>query len=69
MPLINLIIIYLKRKHGVPLHNFFEKWTNGTSYLKLVYMSMKKKSFAGLQFELFFSLIFLLFLSGKKKIL
>ena len=35
MPLINLMVIYLKRKHGVPLHNFFEKLTSGTSYLKM----------------------------------
>ena len=35
MPLINLIVIYLKRKYGVPLHNFFENWTRGTSYLNV----------------------------------
>ena len=34
MSLINLIVIYLQRKYGVALHNFFEKWTRGTSHLK-----------------------------------
>ena len=34
MPLTNLMVIYLQRKYGVPLHNFFEKWTSGISYLK-----------------------------------
>ena len=34
MPLINLMVIYLQRKYGVPLHNFFEKWSSGISYLK-----------------------------------
>ena len=33
MPLINLMVIYLQRKYGVPLHNFFEKWSSGISYL------------------------------------
>ena len=32
---INLIVIYLYRKYGVPLDNLFEKWTRGTNYLKL----------------------------------
>ena len=35
MPLLNLIVNYLCRKYGVPLHNFFENWTRGTSHLKL----------------------------------
>ena len=37
MHLINLIVNYLYRKYGVPLHNFFENWTRGTkctSHLK-----------------------------------
>ena len=34
MPLTNQMVISLKRKYGVPLHNFFEKWTSGISYLK-----------------------------------
>ena len=33
MHLINLMVIYLQRKYGVPLHNFFEKWSSGISYL------------------------------------
>ena len=33
MHLINLIINSLYRKYGVPLHNFFENWTRGTSQL------------------------------------
>ena len=33
MHLINLIVKYLYRKYGVPLHNFFENWTRGTSHL------------------------------------
>ena len=36
MHLINLIVKYLYRKYGVPLHNFFfENWTRGTSHLKV----------------------------------
>ena len=31
----NLIVNYLKRKYGVPLHNFFKNWTRGTSHLKV----------------------------------
>ena len=37
MPLINLIVIYLKRKYGVPLHNFIAKWTRCLSYLNVVH--------------------------------
>ena len=33
MHLINLIVNYLHRKYGVPLHNFFENWTRGISHL------------------------------------
>ena len=35
MPLINLSVIYLLRKYGVPFDNYFEKWTRGTSYLNI----------------------------------
>ena len=36
MPLINLIVIYLQIKYGVPLHIFFfEKWTGGTSFKRI----------------------------------
>ena len=34
MILIYLIVNYLYRKHGVPLHNFFENLTRGISHLK-----------------------------------
>ena len=34
MLLINLMVNLLYRKYGVPLHNFFENWTRGISYLK-----------------------------------
>ena len=34
MHLINLIVNYLYRNYGVPLHNFFENWTRGTSHRK-----------------------------------
>ena len=34
MFLINLMVNLLYRKYGVPLHNFFENWTRGISYLK-----------------------------------
>ena len=34
MLLIYLIVNYLYRKYGVPLHNFFENWTRGISHLK-----------------------------------
>ena len=34
MHLINLIVTYLYRKYGAPLHNFFENWTRGRSHLK-----------------------------------
>ena len=35
MHYINLIVNYLKRKYGAPLHIFFFKnWTRGTSHLK-----------------------------------
>ena len=34
MHLINVIVNYLYRKYGVPLNNFFENWTIGTSHLK-----------------------------------
>ena len=34
MLLIYLIVNYLYRKYGVPLHNFFENWTSGISHLK-----------------------------------
>ena len=37
MPLTNLMVIYLQRKYGVPLHNFFEKSTSGISYLNDVF--------------------------------
>ena len=37
MHLINLIVNYLYRKYGVPLHNFFENWTRGTSHLNECY--------------------------------
>ena len=33
---INLIVNYLYRKYGVPLHNVFEKWTRGISNLKIL---------------------------------
>ena len=33
MLLINLMVNLLYRKYGVPLHNFFENWTRGISYL------------------------------------
>ena len=33
---IYLIVTYLYRKYGVPLHNFFENWTRGISHLKLL---------------------------------
>ena len=36
MLLINLIVIYLYRKYGVPLHNFFENWNRGISHLKYI---------------------------------
>ena len=35
MLLIYLIVNYLYRKYGVPLHNFFENWTRGISHLKV----------------------------------
>ena len=35
MLLIYLIVNYLYRKYGVPLHNFFENLTRGISHLKL----------------------------------
>ena len=35
MHLINLIVIYLYKKYGVPLHNFFENWTRGISHLNI----------------------------------
>ena len=35
MLLIYLIVNYLYRKYGVPLHIFFENWTRGISHLKL----------------------------------
>ena len=35
MLLINLIVNYLYRKYGVPLHNFFENWSRGTSHLRV----------------------------------
>ena len=35
MLLINLMVNLLYRKYGVPLHNFFENWTRGISYLKI----------------------------------
>ena len=35
MLLIHLIVNYLYRKYGVPLHNFFENWTRGISHLKI----------------------------------
>ena len=34
MLLIYLIVNYLCRKYGVPLHNFSENWTSGISHLK-----------------------------------
>ena len=34
MYLINLIVINLYRKYGVPLHIFLRNWTRGTSHLK-----------------------------------
>ena len=34
MLLIYLIVNYLYRKYGVPLHNFFENWIRGISHLK-----------------------------------
>ena len=34
MLLIYLIVNYLYRKYGVPLHNFFKNWTRGISHLK-----------------------------------
>ena len=34
MTLINMMVIYLLIEYGVPLHNFFEKWRRGISYLK-----------------------------------
>ena len=34
MLLIYLIVNYLYRKYGVPLHNFSENWTSGISHLK-----------------------------------
>ena len=37
MHLINLIVNYLYRKYGVPLHNFFENWTRGTSHLNAIF--------------------------------
>ena len=33
MHLINLILNYLYRKYGLPLHNIFENETKGTSHL------------------------------------
>ena len=42
MPLINLMVIYLQRKYGVPLHNFFEKWSSGISYLKGIHRIQQK---------------------------
>ena len=40
MHLINLIVNYLYRKYGVPLHIFFENWSRGTSYLKFILILM-----------------------------
>ena len=34
MLLIYLMVNYLYRKYGIPLHNFFENWTRGISHLK-----------------------------------
>ena len=34
MLFIYLMVNYLYRKYGVPLHNFFENWTRGISHLK-----------------------------------
>ena len=45
MFLLNLIVIYLLRKYGVPLHNFFEKWTRGISYLNKVHVCLIKDMF------------------------
>ena len=36
MLLIYLIVNYLYRKYGVPLHNFFENWTRGISHLNII---------------------------------
>ena len=36
---INLIVNYLKRKYGVPLHNFFKNRTRSTSHLNLTWGS------------------------------
>ena len=35
MHLTNLMVNYLYRKYGVPIHNFTRKWSRGTSYLKM----------------------------------
>ena len=35
MLLIYLIVNYLHRKYGVPLHNFVENWTRGISHLNI----------------------------------
>ena len=37
MILIYLIVNYLYRKYGVPLHNFFENWTRGISHLNVLF--------------------------------
>ena len=44
MPLINLIVKYLLRKYGEPLHIFFEKWTRVISKNRSIEGCSKLKS-------------------------
>ena len=44
MLLINLIVHYMYRKNGVPLHNFLENWTRGINRLKNSYQSSFNKA-------------------------
>ena len=43
MHFIILIVNYLVRKYGVPLHNFFEFSTRGTSHLKMTFAPSSQK--------------------------
>ena len=44
MLLIYLIVNYLHRKYGAPLHNFVENWTRGISHLKGLFVNTRVDS-------------------------
>ena len=48
MLLVNLMVNLLYRKYGVPLHNFFENWTRGISYLNNIKKDKNCSRFAHL---------------------